>query len=119
MKIIAVLLSIHVLILGIVPAFSSHPDAFIGDNCCPVNGDESAAGCQSDHEDKCPGVCNPFMICCHCYALAIQTYIVPNSTTYLNRKFTFLTENLSSDFISEAWNPPKGESFDLRNQLIP
>ncbi|MFI4955577.1 MAG: hypothetical protein ACHP9Y_06645, partial [Gammaproteobacteria bacterium] len=58
-------------------------------------------------KDCCNSVCNPFMICCNCNALAAQSQGISAPFVYSNQKFNIVSETDKSDFSSDAWNPPK------------
>lgn len=109
MRLFSIILSLHVLFLTIAPALSmtfvSVENKECNDDCCSSEKESQEPVKQND---GCRNtVCNPFMMCCNCFALITQPQDVSVPFTYINQKFSKLSETNNSDFLSDAWNPPK------------
>lgn len=110
MKLLSIILCLHVLFLTVAPALSmtfvSVENKECKKSCCSSEKDTQKPTKQNN--DCCnDDACNPFMICCNCFALITQPQDVTVPFTYINQKFNVLSETNNSDFLSDAWNPPK------------
>jgi len=107
MKLLATILSIHILFLTVTPAFPKAISAAMETADC------KKSCCSNEHDAKkttdtdCCNICNPFMVCCNCSALTNQAQQIIVPFVYSNQKFNISSETNKSDFSSDAWNPPK------------
>ena len=108
MRLLSIILSIHVLFLTASPALSvtfvSAENNECKKSCCSS---EKETQKSTEQNNDCCNVCNPFMICCNCFALITQPQDISVPFIYVNQKFNLLSETNNSDFLSDAWNPPK------------
>ena len=111
MKILSVILSIHILLLTAAPSLSmvyrSAKTEHCKKTCCHSKKEKKQSSSSQENKGCCNnGVCNPFMSCCNCYALTSKLQILP-CLAFANHKFYSISENSASDFLSDAWHPPR------------
>lgn len=112
MKSLSFILIFHVLFLTIAPTMSNvsffQKRMHCNKSCCSSDGEKSNTHHSKQNKDCCKnGICNPFMACCNCFALTIQSKHISSPFTYLNRQFNIEMKVFSSNFLSDTWNPPK------------
>jgi hypothetical protein len=112
MKLISSILIIHILLLTVAPAISGmsffQKKMHCNKSCCSTDNVGSRTHRSKQNRDCCKnGICNPFMACCNCSALTVQVKHISSPFTYLNQQFNIETKVFSSNFLSDAWNPPK------------
>ena len=111
MKLLSLIFSIHVLFLTVAPSlpvvFRSTEKVSCKSSCCSKQKKKQKQD-QSEQNKGCSnnGICNPFMSCCNCHTLISKLHFVP-SLIYTDQIFEEITENPNSDFLSDAWHPPK------------
>ncbi len=111
MRLFSTILVTYILLLTAAPSLSmvyrSHAE-HCKKSCCHSEQNQKQSDPTSQQNKGCcnNGVCNPFMSCCNCYALTAKLQVL-RSLAYTNQKYTALTENPNSVFLSEAWHPPK------------
>jgi|SRR6185437_3860740 len=108
MKVLSIIFVIHILFLTIAPALSMTPGSFEQKqckkkSCCNTNKETK----NSTQKKDCCSSCNAFMACCNGYALNSEPQNIFAPFVYSNQGFIIITENNDSDFLSDAWNPPK------------
>jgi hypothetical protein len=73
------------------------------ESCCS----ESQKPIQKNKDCCNNNACNPFMVCCNCFALTTQSQKISAPFIYSNPKFSNISETNTSGFLSDAWHPPK------------
>ena len=107
MKVLSILLSIHILFLTAAPALSMIPTSIITEHCKKSCCSENQKPVQKNKDCCNNNACNPFMVCCNCFALPTQSQNISASFIYSNQKFTTASETTISDFLPDTWHPPK------------
>ncbi len=112
MKTVAIFLSAYILLLTAMPAipflFNSKEKMQCKSSCCLMNEKQQKSLPSKKQSKDCGNdVCNPFMSCCNCYALTKDQLHFSAPFVYAQQKFSSIVENSDSDFLSNAWHPPK------------
>lgn len=111
MKLLSYILILHVLLLSAAPAWANvhffKPGSHCTKSCC------SSENCTEKHksskQNNCckNGACNPFMICCNCYALTVQMSRIHVPFVYIPNYLIIRNQVFNSNFSSDTWHPPK------------
>jgi len=103
MKVFTLILSISILFLTVAPSlpimFSSGV-AHCQMSCCAHEGKKSLP-------KECNGMGNPFMSCCNIFALTTEPTGLYTPISSSNQNFSSPIEQSCTDFLSDAWHPPK------------
>ena len=107
MKLLSIILNIHILFLTIVPTMSMVHTSVKKEHCkmsC-CSGNQKPV---QKNKDCCNNnACNPFMVCCNCFALTTQSQNIPVHFIYSNQKYNTTSEISISGFLTDTWHPPK------------
>lgn len=106
MRIISTILIVQILFLIIDPSMSKISNKQCKKACCEVAHSKNHKTPEKNNCCK-NGACNPFMICCNCYALIMQPQVMKFPVVYLSKEFWMLTEINQSIFFTDKWQPPE------------
>lgn len=109
MKFTSGILVICILILSIVPALPATISLLNSEKTCCLAKTHTNSSSHTEKHDKncCHNACNPFMSCCNCYAMIEQYQSMSSPILHFIQTYSPLQQNFHSNFLSNAWNPPK------------
>lgn len=114
MRLIAYILSFHILLLALEPVmnvidFGEDKTECCGGSCKPIPIQKSQSEQQPVKKDSgIQTVCNPFAICNGCTGWTIvYTFILSIPEIYHKGQYTPVTVNLPSKIDFDFWQPPK------------
>lgn len=107
MKLLSIALSIHIILLTLVPTMSIKDSLIVKcseRSCCidkpqPQNPSERNKGCDKD--------CCLSIICCHYFAIISHSENITTPFVYVNHDFNNSSEASYINIFFEIWNPPK------------
>ena len=110
MKVVALLLSFHILCLALAPPAMINillPVTNMSKKACCSSDKKQSPPVHQQQKDCCGGICNPFMSCCNGHALLSKSLSLSVPFSYLTQEFNNLSETQLSDYSADTWNPPK------------
>lgn len=113
MKLLSIILSIHILLLSVVPTMAmvhaSPKMEHCKKACCHSNKSKKQSAPVSQKNKGCcnNGMCNPLLNCCNGIALLVQLKRFSPYFESPDQKNLTQTKNPNSGFLSAAWHPPQ------------